>query len=52
LFVPFTGYLFRAVLLPHRSVGVRTVGLVEVACSVALLLALALPPIGLLPLGS
>jgi len=56
LFVPFTGYVLRAVLLPQRPTTVRPlsvvqVGMIEVACSIALLLALALPPVGLLPLG-
>lgn len=50
LIVPFTAYLLRAVLLPRRALAVKTVGLIEVAASVALLLALALPPVGLLGL--
>ncbi len=50
LFVPFTAYLLRAVHLPHRSLTVTRVGLVEVACSLALLGALALPVAGWLAL--
>lgn len=50
LFVPFTGYLLRAVLLPRRALAPVRVGLIEIAASAALLLALALPPVGLLPL--
>lgn len=49
LFAPFTVYLLRAVLLPRRRLSVQAVGLIEVACSLALVAALALPPVGLVP---